>query len=463
MNSTADTIAAIATPLGEGGISVLRVSGNDAISSVDKFFTGKRKLSDALTHTAHYGKFFGDKEKFIDEVVVTIFLAPNSYTGENVAEISCHGGTYVAKKILQSLLTKNIRLAEPGEFTKRAFLNGKLDLIQAEAVADLIKSHSDCSISTSLEHLKGVFSEQIFSIRKSLVDFCGLLELELDFLEEGYKFADRTLLKEKLSSTIFEVSVLLESYSIGRFLKEGVKIAIVGMPNVGKSSLLNALLMESKAIVTDIPGTTRDIVEGELTLEGISFRFYDTAGIRDTDDAIESEGIKRTFEKASSADIVLNIIDSTEKEILNNNNFWDNAFLDNIICLNVYNKIDLVTEDILNQIKSLHYKKKVEQIFVSAKKHIGLSALLEKIIDLTIHTNTDTFNRNIITNVRHKNLLACVNDELKSALSKIEKNSGTELIAFDVRNALNILCELTGEITNEEILNNIFSKFCIGK
>ena len=460
MNTLEDTIAAIATPLGEGGISVIRVSGKSAIEIVDKIFSGKKPLSRVATHTANFGKIKYETGNILDEVVATVFLAPNSYTGENIVEISSHGGYYVSKNILTLLISNGVRIAEPGEFTLRAFISGKIDLSQAEAVADLIHSRSSLSHKSSISQLSGELSANYKKIREKLLDFCGKLELELDFVEDGYKFTNGASLEQELSTIISTVSGLINSYSVGRFFKDGIRVVITGKPNVGKSSLLNSLLQKNRAIVTDIPGTTRDVIEDEIVVDGAIIRFVDTAGIRHSADIVESEGIKKSFEQVETADVVVNLFDEIGEiiqkfELINN---IQNAKLN----IYVLNKIDLLKE------KDKEKEKLEEQIpekiqLVSAKKNIGIQELLQLILNVTIYSGKNIVSERAVTNERHKLLLEEALNNLISARSTLLENKTSELISLDIRLAINSLSMITGEITNEEILNNIFSKFCIGK
>ncbi|MBS4027347.1 MAG: tRNA uridine-5-carboxymethylaminomethyl(34) synthesis GTPase MnmE [Ignavibacteriales bacterium] len=457
MNILDDTIVAIATPLGEGGLSVIRLSGRHSLEIADICFRGKGNLSSAKTQTAHFGYFVDDGGNVIDEVVATLFLAPKSYTTENIVEFSCHGGAFVTKKILQALIATGARLAEPGEFTKRAFLNGRIDLSQAEAVSDLIHSRSELAHQSSVSQIKGELSSILKKIREKLLDLCGLLELELDFVEEGYQFANRNRLEQELSVTISEIEELLNSFSVGRFYREGIRIVITGKPNVGKSSLLNALLQENRSIVTDIPGTTRDVIEDELTIDGITFRFIDTAGIRETKDEIEAEGVRRSYEQIEQADVIIELIDVTDSS----NESYSELIEFNKNKLLVFNKIDLV-----DKVKIEKIKPNIENensIFISAKHKIGIKELEQRILSKTIIRKSDSSDSITITNVRHKNSMEKALNNLQNAHSTLTKNQTSELLTIDIRSALNNIGEITGEVTSEEILNNIFSKFCIGK
>ncbi len=460
MNSIEDTIAAIATPLGEGGLAVIRISGKNAVPITDIYFRGKSSLSVSQTQTAHFGSFRDEKGQIIDEVVATVFLAPNSFTGEDVVEISCHGGIFIQKKILSTLIMSGARLAEPGEFSKRRFLNGKIDLSQAEAIADLIHSRSEFSHHASLNQLKGKLSEQITAIRNSLLDLCGLLELELDFVEEGYEFTDRTKLETEIRLAIHKIDELLTSFNIGKYYREGVKIVITGSPNSGKSSIFNALLDENRAIVTEIPGTTRDVIEGELIIGGTLFRFLDTAGIRETSDVIEAEGVRRSYEHISSANLVLKVFDCSVrdfKEGIDIELIKSNPRFNSIV---IVNKIDLLSEKTKYILEKNYLKESI--VFVSALNHIGIDILQKEILKKTVFENGEMFNSNAVTNIRHKQLLERSKEKLELSLNSLP-NLSSELLVVDIRSAMNYLGEIVGAVTNEELLNNIFSKFCIGK
>jgi tRNA modification GTPase len=460
MNTLEDTIAAIATPLGEGGLAVIRISGKNAIAISDIYFKGKKTLAASQSHTAHFGNFLDKDGCAVDEVVATIFLAPNSYTGDDVVEISCHGGIFIQKKILSAVISGGAKLSEPGEFTKRRYLNGKIDLSQAEAISDLIHSRSEFSHKASLNQLKGKLSEQITSIRNSLLDLCGLLELELDFVEEGYEFTDREKLESEIRLAQKKINYLLSSFRTGKFYRDGVKVVISGKPNSGKSSIFNALLEDNRAIVTNIPGTTRDVIEEELILEGTIFRFFDTAGLRATSDIVEAEGVRRSYEQISSSDLILRVFDCTEKDYLmdlENELKNDNNNLNSIA---IINKIDLLTKEENKRLSLKYFDRPV--IFTSALNWVGIKQLQAEILIKTIFRDGEMFNSNALTNIRHKQLLEKSAEKLESSLITL-KNSSSELLVTDIRSAMNYLGEIVGVVTTEELLNNIFSKFCIGK
>ncbi len=461
-----DTIVALATPSGAGAIAIIRLSGAEAIAMADSCFQSvktKKLLSSQKTHTIHLGHII-DGSKTIDEVLVSVFKNPNSYTGENVVEISCHGSNYIQQEIIQLFLRKGCRMATPGEFTLRAFLNGKLDLSQAEAVADLISSDNEASHQIAMQQMRGGFSSEIAKLREELLNFASLIELELDFAEEDVEFADRSQFKELLERISFVLKRLIDSFAVGNVIKNGIPVAIVGEPNVGKSTLLNALLNEERAIVSEIAGTTRDTIEDEISIGGIGFRFIDTAGIRETKDVVESIGIKKTFEKIDQAQVVVFLADS--------NNFKEDVFINSFKIeiekiknkyplkplLIVANKVDKLDG---NQIKLI--KKEIPQIhFLSAKKGIGVDELKDKLLSF-VNTGALRNNDTIITNSRHYDSLLKALDEINKVKQGLESGLSGDLMAIDIRQALYYFGEITGEITNDDLLGNIFANFCIGK
>ncbi len=457
-----DTIVAISTPIGEGAISIIRVSGELAIENVAKRFKGKQNLTISKSHTAHFGRIVDTSDRVIDEVVCTIFRAPKSFTGEDIVEISCHGGIHVTRRVLECILETGARLAEPGEFTQRAFLNGKLDLSQAEAIADLIKAQSDKAYKTSLDQLEGALSRKIRMMREQLVKTIGLLELELDFVEEEIEFVDKKKIEALIEHEIIEIAELLNTYKYGKVWREGIRVALVGLTNVGKSSLLNTMLERERAIVTNIPGTTRDFIEEKITIDGVIFRMIDTAGLRKTDDPIEQEGVKRTWKVMENADIIVLVHDCTmtmtnsELEMIetvrkrNNNGGF----------IIVNNKIDLQMErPVLNP-----FMKENVVIETSATNHIGIetlkNAFVKYVIDKTKFENTESVT---ITNERHYSALLRAKDGLSSSLESLKSGKSGEFIAVDLRRAINDIGEIVGIVTTEDILDSIFSKFCIGK
>ncbi len=458
-----DTICAPATPPGPGAIAVIRISGQDSFSVCEKIFKPKKrktKLSKSPSHTIHFG-IIHENENILDEVLVSIFKKPNSYTGEDSVEISCHGSDYIQQKIIELLIKNGVRFAEPGEFTLRAFLNGKFDLSQAEAVADLIASQSKSSHSLALKQMRGGFSDKIKELRQQLLNFSSLIELELDFGEEDVEFADRTELLELLSKLKSEINNLIESFSLGNVMKNGIPVAIIGKPNVGKSTLLNALLNEEKAIVSEIPGTTRDIIEDTIVIKGVSFRFIDTAGLRDGGDEIETIGIERTHEKIKLASIVLYVFDISSttidqiKEVIED--FKNQIKNDNKRLILIGNKIDKLIE-MPDGFKDLV---ELETIFISAKRKENINLITESLLKSII--TDDLQDTAIVTNTRHYDALTKAAEALSNIKNGFNNNLPTDLISIDIRDALHYLGEITGEITTDEILGNIFGRFCIGK
>lgn len=468
MKQLDDIIVAIATPIGEGGISVIRVSGKGAIELVDKGFRGKIRLQSAKSHTLHYGKYVDATGETMDEVVASVFRAPNSYTAEDVVELSCHGGVYVSRRILESVIANGARLAEPGEFTKRAFLNGRLDLSQAEAVADLIKARSERSRRSSLVQLEGSLSTEINQILSKLTHLCGLVELELDFVEEGITLKTNESIRSDIQSMIDRLVSLVSSFSYGRLLRDGVKVVLAGRPNVGKSSLLNALLDQNRAIVTEIPGTTRDVIEENLVLDGILFRLVDTAGIRSTLDPVEMLGVERSKEQIRQADICLYIVDISKDELDEEVEFLKEVSAlrreDDHIKIIVANKSDISNHVLTTRFLEASLLSEAKKYLVSAKTREGIQDLAKGIVDECFYNGLGSSDESItVTNERHKNELESAIKSLKLALHSIEKGESGEVIALDLRGALNALGAIVGTVTTDDILNSIFSKFCIGK
>lgn len=458
-----DTIVALATPSGSGAIAVIRLSGHEAIAIASKFFrsiSGK-SLEKQPTHTVHLGHIV-DGARVLDEVLLTIFKNPNSYTGEDVIEISCHGSIYIQQEIIQLALRNGCRMANPGEFTLRAFLNGKLDLSQAEAVADLISSENEASHQIAMQQMRGGFSSEISKLREELLNFASLIELELDFAEEDVEFADRQQFKKLLERISFVLKRLIDSFAVGNVLKNGIPVAIVGEPNVGKSTLLNAILNEERAIVSEIAGTTRDTIEDEISIGGIGFRFIDTAGIRDTKDVVESIGIKKTFEKIDQAQVVILLLDAEEFKVKGSEFKVEYEKIKNkypkkpLIVL--ANKIDLVNDE---QIKDLQCEIPEVQL-MSAKTGLGVEQLTKKLLNL-INTGALRNNETIVTNTRHYAALFKAFEEIKKVQEGLDTGLSGDLLAIDIRQALYHFGEITGEITNDDLLGNIFANFCIGK
>lgn len=454
-----DTITAISTPAGEGGISVIRISGKNAFTICSHNFykdkNGKRKetIDNKKTHTVHFGYFYKGSE-LIDEVLVTVFRNPNSYTGEDVIEISSHGGYLIAGKILSELIKNGARLAEPGEFTKRAFLNGRIDLSQAEAVADLIKAKTDSAHSSSIRQLEGSLSDFVVSTRQEIINIISLVELELDFAEEGLEFVKKDEIRIQTDNLIKRMKSIVSSYITGKVIRDGVNLVIAGRPNSGKSSLFNYLLKTNRAIVSEVPGTTRDYIEENIIINGILFNMTDTAGLRLSDDQIESEGIRRSYKKINDADLILYLIDSSETpENIRDDYEYFNKTFDEDKSLYYYSKTDLANEKISGKgnCVSLLDDSSVENL---------KNEMISKISSGKILSSAGGI---IITNLRHKICLENVISALSEAKVTLDKKMSGEFISVDLRNALNYLGEITGEVTNDDILNNIFRNFCIGK
>jgi tRNA modification GTPase len=464
-----DTIVALATPSGAGAIAVIRLSGENAITIASQIFQSKtgKDLLKQKSHTLHLGHII-DETKTLDEVLVSIFKGTNSYSGENTIEISCHGSTYIQQQIIQLLLRKGCRMANPGEFTLRSFLNGKMDLSQAEAVADLISSDNEASHQIAMQQMRGGFSLELSQLRQELLNFASLIELELDFAEEDVAFADRTQFKELVTRIEFVLKRLIDSFAVGNVIKNGIPVAIVGEPNVGKSTLLNALLNEERAIVSEIAGTTRDTIEDELVIGGIGFRFIDTAGIRETKDVIESIGIRKTFEKIEQAQVVLFILDGSSMmevgrliqvqiEIEKIRNQFPLKPL-----LIVVNKIDKLNLEEIATINSKLITHNSKLITISAKNNVGIEELKNQLLSF-VNTGALRNNETIVTNTRHYDSLLKALDEIQKVKFGIETNLSSDLMAIDIRETLYHFGLITGEVTNDELLGNIFANFCIGK
>ncbi len=460
-----DNIVALATPSGAGAIAIIRISGEKAIEIGASIFQSiKRKdLLKQKSHTLHLGHIIDDN-KTLDEVLISIFKGPNSYTGENTIEISCHGSTYIQQQIIQLLLRKGCRMANAGEFTLRSFLNGKMDLSQAEAVADLISSDNEASHQIAMQQMRGGFSNELAQLRQELLNFASLIELELDFAEEDVAFADRTQFRELLVRIEFVLKRLIDSFAVGNVIKNGIPVAIVGEPNVGKSTLLNALLNEERAIVSEIAGTTRDTIEDELVIGGIGFRFIDTAGIRDTKDVIESIGIKKTFEKIEQAQVILFLLDSS-LQITDGSLKTNKIEIEKIInqfplkpLLIIGNKSDLLSKEVANNLKS-----EINNLnLISAKNNDGIDELKNKLLSF-VNTGALRNNETIVTNTRHYDSLLKALDEIQKVKFGLESNLSSDLMAIDIKESLYHFGMITGEVTNDELLGNIFANFCIGK
>ncbi len=451
-----EIIAAISSPPGVGAIAIVRVSGNECIDLVSTLFKGKN-LKEQTSHTLHFGNIMNGDVK-VDEVVVGLFRSPNSYTGEDIVEISCHGSAYIQQQILQLLLSHGAKMAKPGEFTLRAFLNGKLDLASAEAVADLIAADSESSHQLAIQQMRGGFSSHIKELRKELINFASLIELELDFAEEDVEFANRNQLNDLLRKLHSAVAGLAESFRLGNVLKIGVNTVIAGRPNAGKSTLLNVLLNEERAIVSEIPGTTRDTIEETLNIHGVIFRLADTAGLRDTSDIIEKMGVERTHEKLQLAAVVIYLFDAArmdEVEVLND---VASLNLKDIPVILAANKSDLMNIEL--------EKKKFQQlnnlIFISAKESKNIVELKEKLFDSVFNTKIHSGDP-VVSNIRHYDALMKTLNAIDDVVKGLNSNASGEMYALDIRRALDYLGEITGEVTNEDLLDNIFSRFCIGK
>jgi tRNA modification GTPase len=448
------TIVALATPNGTGAIGVIRLSGPDAITIANSVFSGK-DLTQQASHTIHFGNIV-DGDIALDEVLVSLFVAPRSYTRENVVEISCHGSNYIIESIIKLLIKKGARSAKAGEFTLRAFLNGQLDLSQAEAVADLIASNSKASQQVALQQLRGGFSNQLQTLRDQLVQFASLIELELDFAEEDVEFANRDQLKKLTHEITRVIGSLIQSFELGNAIKQGVNTVIAGRPNAGKSTLLNALLNEERAIVSHLPGTTRDTIEEVLNINGINFRLIDTAGIREATDAIEQIGVQRTMEKISQSALLVYVYDASQITIEELNEDIADLQGPGIAMMVVANKIDLLNSD---EIAALPHTQ--NEVVISAKEKFHIDDLKHKIYHAAIKDKL-TGDETLITNIRHLEALQKTEEALIRVLDGIDTVT-SDFLAMDIKQALHYLGEITGAVTTDDLLENIFSKFCIGK
>lgn len=449
-----DTIVALATAQGISAIAVIRLSGKDAIGITQKTFRGKN-LEAAPTHTVHFGTI-QDGDKVIDEVLVTVFHEPNSFTKENSTEISCHGSPVIVKEIIKVLLKQGARLAEPGEFTKRAFLNGRFDLTQAEAVADLINAETDNARQAALNQMRGGFSRQIQHLREELIHFASLIELELDFGEEDVEFANREDLKALIRNIQSYIHPLINSFDQGNVIKNGVPTVIAGKPNAGKSTLLNILLNEERAIVSDIPGTTRDAIEDEIVVGGINFRFIDTAGLRETKDAIEAIGVERTRERMKKASLIIYLFDLADTTIDDIRQQETELKTLGLPYLKVGNKTDKASPALLEKLKSENF------LLISAAEHTNIEVLKEHLVE-SVKVKQVKSGDVIVTNLRHYQNLVQTNEALNRVLEGMDKGITGDFLAMDIRQALHYLGEITGTISTDDLLDNIFSKFCIGK
>ena len=454
-----NTICAISTPSGNGAIAVIRLSGSEALQICERVFqpqNKKIKLTKAQPNTIHYGNIIYNNE-IIDDVLISVFKAPKSYTGEDSIEISCHGSVYIQKKILEILINEGANFAKPGEFTQRAFLNGKLDLSQAEGVADVIASESEASHRLAIQQMKGGFSVKLNDLRGLLIHFVSLIELENDFAEEDVEFADRTQLNTIIDDVDTHLTELIQSFKYGNVIKNGVPVAIVGRPNSGKSTLLNTLLNENRAIVSEIAGTTRDTIEEIVNIEGVQFRFIDTAGLRKTSDEIEKIGVEKAIEKIDNSTIYIYLFDinlisvnevETDLNELNNN-------INRIV---VANKTDLVTENKIQEFNNSD----LDCLFISAKQNESIDLLKETLVK-NINDSITNPNGIVVTNLRHYEALVKAQQSIHETKDGIENEMPTDIIALDIRNAIHNIGEITGEISSNEVLGSIFSRFCIGK
>lgn len=459
-----DTICALATANGIGALGIIRVSGDNAFEIVDRCFEGK-KLADADSHTVHYG-FIKDGAEQIDEVMVSVFRAPRTFTTENSVEISFHGSPHIAKKILEVLIKNGARMAKAGEFTMRAFMNGRIDLSQAEAIADVIASENEASRKVALNQLKGGISNEISDLRGDLLNFTSLVELELDFSEEDVEFADRTAMNMLLNRLEEKLNSLIESFQYGNAIKNGVDVAIIGKPNAGKSTLLNALLKEERAIVSDIAGTTRDTIEEVLHINGNAFRLIDTAGLRETTDEIEKIGVEKAKEKVERAKILIYLIDINTEDFTEDLEMFPELQREDLFTIVCLTKTDISNEknskrEIISQLSSDFGLPSSNILAISAKDQTGIEALKKELSSYL--ENLKTEENTVITNQRHYEALQKSLDSVKRVKSAIYDSFHTELLAYELRYALEHLGEISGEFTNDEVLGNIFSKFCIGK
>lgn len=460
-----DTIVALATASGVAAIAVIRISGKNAFAITNTIFVSKnnkaKDFAKVKSHTLHFGSL-RDGYKEIDEVLVSVFKNPNSYTGEDTIEISCHGSPYVTQQVLNLCVKSGARLAQAGEFTFRAFINGKLDLSQAEAVADVIAADSESSHRVALQQLRGGFSNDIKTLRDELIHFASLIELELDFSEEDVEFANRTDLKKLVTILKNQIISLINSFELGKVIKHGIPVVIAGKPNVGKSTLLNALLNEERAIVSEIAGTTRDTIEEVLVINGVVFRFSDTAGLRETVDKIELIGVQRAYEKIGKSAVIIYMVDAHETTKLELQHTLDelknNLSASNTILLPVVNKIDMENQ--------LHIEKEFKDFenitFISAKNKLNLDALINRLLQ-KVNLSNINFDATIVVNARHKEALDHTNNSLQSVLNGLDTNITGDFLASDIREALYHLGLITGQISTDDLLANIFSRFCIGK
>ncbi|HPD64717.1 MAG TPA: tRNA uridine-5-carboxymethylaminomethyl(34) synthesis GTPase MnmE [Bacteroidia bacterium] len=455
-----DTIAAISTPPGKSAIGIIRLSGKDAFKITASVFKGKDP-AECESHTIHFGHVVNSENQLIDEVLVSVFKAPKSYTGEDVIEISCHGSTYILSEIMKLLCSKGARPARPGEFTLRAFIHKKIDLAKAEGIADMIDSESKAAHQLAVQHIRGGFSEKINNLRGELLNILTLFELELDFAEEDVEFATNSQLLEIVDRVEKEVNFLCNSFHLGNVLKKGVSVVIAGRPNAGKSTLLNALLNEERAIISEIPGTTRDFIEDVININGIDFRFIDTAGITKTSDWIEQKGIEKTYEKIETADLLIYLFDinalSPEELLEDLKNIGQTERL-----IVTGNKTDKTDEEKVKEISELLREHNFTSVFISSKFHHHLDEL-KNILQQKLNPEKYAGEVTIVSNVRHYHLLKEINENISEVRQQIASGISKDLIALNLRTITNLMGEITGQITTEEVLENVFSRFCIGK
>lgn len=455
-----DTIAAISTPMGEGGIAIVRVSGPDSIPIVDKLFKGKHKLSTVDSHTIHYGHLIDPQSgQTIEEVMVTVLKAPRTYTREDIVEVNCHGGLLSVKKVLELILTQGARLAEPGEFTKRAFLNGRIDLSQAEAVMDLIRAKTDRAMQVALHQVEGRLSKQISQLRQEIIETLAHIEVTIDYPEYDVEEVTLTRLRETCLSVQKEINRLLATAEQGKILREGLKTVIIGRPNVGKSSLLNTLIQENKAIVTDIPGTTRDIIEEYVNVRGVPLRLIDTAGIRETEDIVERIGVDKSREVLKEADLILLVLNYAEALTEEDRQLFE--LISGMKTIIIVNKTDLPQKIDLNEVKQLNPQSKL--ISISIKEEQGIDQLEKAISELYFAGELETEDITYVSNVRHISLLNKANQALNDALAAIEQGMPVDLIQIDIQRAWQLLGEIIGDEVSDSLIDQLFSQFCLGK
>lgn len=464
LSGSGDVICVVSTAPGMGAIAVIRLSGKGSITLTDKVFKSPsgKKLSEAKANSIHFGRIYQENE-ILDEVLVSVFHAPHSFTGEESVEISCHGSVYIQQKIMETLIASGARLAQAGEFTRRAFGNGKFDLSQAEAVADLIASSSKASHRIAMNQMRGGFAEKLRELRDKLLQFVSLIELELDFSEEDVEFANREQLYELTTEIEAEIDKLANSFQLGNAIKNGIPVAIIGETNAGKSTLLNLLLNEEKAIVSDIHGTTRDVVEDTVNIGGVTFRFIDTAGIRHTTDTIEAMGIERSFQKIEQANVVLWMIDlTTDIEKVKSLSKIILPKLAHKHVVLIFNKSDLVSEEHISQKKNLFPELDAERVFISAKQQHNTARLQQILLDAA-HLPQIGENDVVVTNLRHYESLTSALESIRRVKEGLDTGITSDFVSQDIRECMYYLGEITGQISTDEVLGNIFSKFCIGK